>query len=260
MEGLGALERRLRSALEESTLVLVRVPVVYDATVRLTTDKGRGTPAAKQTTNLPNVAKGQYFVKMLRHDYLEGLRQMEAGASLDAVLAGARLQAVPDQLGRPDMEATEYGEGKSGPVYQPYRPLLKALARAKTEKTTVVLSVRENDGTERLYQAFPNGTMAGVNDGGFGSAFATLHPHLALMAEERVDLRKLYNTSSQEGSFSAKVAAELEKSGVPASVLKGLDYTTTARQVAANKGKPHSPVTASRTIAPSGQGQSLSGP
>jgi hypothetical protein len=164
----------------------------------------------------------------------------------------------------PDLEATEYGPGKSGQEYQPYRPLLKALAQARSSQTAVVLSVRETDGTERLYQAFPNGTMAGVNDGGYASAFATLHPSMALMAEGRVDLRKLYNTSSQEGSFSAKVAAELEKSGVPTSVLKGLDYATTAREFAAtpSHGAQVSAggAAAGRTIAPTGHGPSLSGP
>jgi hypothetical protein len=88
-----------------------------------------------------------------------------------------------------------------------------------------------------------------------------LHRDVVRMAEGRVDLRKLYNTSSPDGSFSAKVAAELEKSGVPASMLKGLDYATTAREFAASpsKGGKHS-AASGRTIAPSGHGPSLSGP
>lgn len=253
------------SKFENGDLVTVRIPVVYDVTVDKTTDQGRGTPQTKQTTKLQNAAKAQYYVKMLKHEYLEGLRQLEAGASPDAVLAGARLQAVPTRLGKPDLQATEYGQDGSGKsVHQPYRPLLDAIAKAKAEQTTVVLSVREADGHDRLYQAFPDGTMAGVNDGGFASAFATLHPTMALMAEGRVDLRQLYNTSSQGGSFSPKVAKALEDSGVPTSVLKGLDYATTARLLtsASTQGTKRSAsgAAAGRTIAPTGHGPSLSGP
>ena len=247
----------------EGQMVTVRIPVVYDATVRTTTDNGRGEPVVKKSVNLPDLARGEMFVRMLRHQYLDGLRQMETGASLDAVLANARLQAVPEELGPPDITATEYGQGKSGAVFQPYRPLLNALERAKAERKPVVLLVQEADGTERKYQALPNGTMLGDRDGGFASAFATLHPNLALMAEGRVDLRELYNTSSPDGSFSAKVAGELEKANVPRDVLKALDYTTAARTLptASNQGARTSPGGASgRTIAPTGHGPSLSGP
>ena len=102
-------------------------------------------------------------------------------------------------------------------------------------------------------------------DGGFASAFATLRPDLALMAEGRVDLRELYNTSRPGGSFSAKVAAELEKSGVPASVLKGLDYSTTARHLSVGAaarlpGSRAGGAAAGRTITPTGHGPRLSGP
>ncbi|MDX6241762.1 MAG: hypothetical protein QOG10_6586, partial [Kribbellaceae bacterium] len=253
------------SKFEEGDLVTVWVPVVYDVTVHQTTDKGHGTPATKKSDYLPNLANAQFYVKMLKHEYLDPLRQMESGASVESVLAGAQLQAVPPKLGKPDMRATEYGQDKSGQrVHQPYRPLLDALAKAKAEGTTVVLSVQEADGHDRLYQAFGDGTMAGVNDGGYAAAFATLHPRMALMAEGRVDLRQLFNSTQQQGSFSSKVADALEQSGVPASILKGLDYSTTARQLppAASKGAKHSAsgAAAGRTITSTGQGPSLSGP
>ncbi|TCC37617.1 hypothetical protein [Kribbella speibonae] len=247
----------------EGQMVTVRIPVVYDATVRTTTDNGRGEPVVKKSVNLPDLARGEMFVRMLRHQYLDGLRQMETGASLDAVLANARLQAVPEELGTPDITATEYGQGESGAAFQPYRPLLNALERAKAERKPIVLLVQQGDGTERKYQALPNGTMLGDRDGGFASAFATLHPNLALMAEGRVDLRELYNTSSPDGSFSAKVAAALEKTDVPRDVLKALDYTTAARTLpeASNQGARTSQGgAAGRTIAQTGHGPSLSGP
>ncbi|MGW6196509.1 hypothetical protein ACWF0M_10240 [Kribbella sp. NPDC055110] len=247
----------------EGQMVTVRIPVVYDATVRTTTDNGRGEPLVKKSVNLPDLARGEMFVRMLRHQYLEGLRQMETGASLDAVLANARLQAVQEELGPPDITATEYGQGKSGAVFQPYRPLLNALDRAKAERKPIVLLVQEADGTERTYQALPNGTMLGDRDGGFASAFATLHPNLALAAEGLVDLRELYNTSSPDENFSAKVAVELESAGVPLDMLKLLDYTTAARtlpQASDHGARMSAGGAAGRTIAPTGHGPSLSGP
>jgi hypothetical protein len=252
----------------QGQMVTVRIPLAYDATVRTTTDNGRGEPVTKNTTRLPDLAHGEMFVRMLGHRYLEGLRQMEQGASMDAVLANSRLQAVPEKLGPPDVVATEYERGESGAVYQPYRPLLDAIGRAKTERKPIVLLVKEADGTERKYQALPPqkdrpATLLGVADGGFASEFATLHPNLALMAEGRVNLRELYNTSSLEGPFSAKVAAELEKSGVPRDVLKAFDYTTASRTMApapSQGARTSNGGAAGRTIAPTGHGPSLTGP
>ncbi|WP_134116905.1 hypothetical protein [Kribbella kalugense] len=253
----------------EGQMVTVRIPLVYDATVRTTTDNGRGEPVTKSTTRLPELAHGEMFVRMLGHRYLEGLRQMEQGATMDAVLANSRLQAVPEKLGRPDVVATEYGRDESGAaVYQPYRPLLDAINRAKAERKPIVLLVREADGTERKYQALPPqkdrpATLLGVADGGFASEFATLHPNLVMMAEGRVNLRELYNTSSPEGPFSAKVAAELEKSGVPRDVLKAFDYTTAKATMApapSQGARTSNGGAAGRTIAPTGHGPSLTGP
>ncbi|NIK59982.1 hypothetical protein [Kribbella shirazensis] len=242
----------------EGQMVTVRIPMVYDATVRTTTDNGRGEPVTRTSSHLPNLARGEMFVRMLAHKYLEGLRQMENGAALDAVLAEARLQARPAEFGPPDVTATEYGEGKSGAVFQPYRPLVDALAKAKAEHRPVVLLVQEADGTERKYQALENGSMIGEADGGFASAFATLHPNLALMAEGRVDLRELYNSTGPDGSFSAKVADALEKANVPRDVLKALDYTTAARAItpASGQGARNSSRPGGRHISPTGHGLS----
>ena len=251
----------------EGQMVTVRIPVVYDATIRTSTDNGRGEQVTKKTTHVPNLANGQMFVRMLAHRYLEGLRQLEQGAELDSVLANSRLQAVPEKLGRPDLVATEYADGKTEGVHQPYRPLLAAIDRAQATQKPVVLLVKESDGTERKYQALPGDparnrppTLLGVNDGGFASAFATLNPQLARMAEGRVDLRELYNTSSPDGSFSGKVAAELEKSGVPRDVLKALDYTTAARTMTPTAAPTAHHPPGGRTIAPTGHGQTMSGP
>jgi hypothetical protein len=247
----------------EGQMVTVRIPVVYDATVRTTTDKGRGEPVTRKTTTVADLARGEMYVRMLRHQYLDVLRQMENGTSLDTALAEARLRARPEDFGRPDITATEYAQGKAGAVRQPYRPLLDALNQAKTQRKPVVLLMQEADGTERKYKALPNGTMLGERDGGFAAAFATLHPNLALMAEGKVDLRELYNTSSPDGSFSAKVASALEeKAGIPRDVLKALDYTTAARTVAPTTGqgaRSGTSAAAGRAIAPTGHGPSRTG-
>ncbi|MGW5189164.1 hypothetical protein ACWEOO_07920 [Kribbella sp. NPDC004138] len=253
--------RKEESRFTAGTMVVVRIPLVYDATVRTTTDNGRGEPVVRDSTHLPDLARGEMFVEMRWHQYLEGLRQMEAGASLDSVLANARLEARPADLGRPDITATEYGQGKDGAVFQPYRPLLNALDRARSERKPVVLLVQQADGSERKYQALPNGTMVGDRDGGFASAFATLNPKLALMAEGRVDLRELYNTSGPDGSFSAKVSGELEKAGVPRDVLKALDYTTAARALPPGTGQgARTTVGSGWTIATPGPVQGITGP
>ena len=245
---------------EEGNLAAVEVPMVYQVTVEESTDTGRGTPKTKHVEHLPETAHAVYYLKMLNHEYLDGLRQLETGASV----ADPQLEAAPRKLGKPDLHATEYRQDASGKqVHEPYRPLLAALAQARAEETTVVLSVQEADGHERVYQAFANGTMAGVNDGGYGAAFATLHPRLALMAEGRVDLRELFNNSSRSASFSETVAGALAKNGVPDSILRGLDHATTSRQLAAGQGARPTPggrALPGRAITPTGQGPSLSGP
>lgn len=256
------------SRFTEGQLVTVRIPVVYHATVRTATDNGTGEPVVRDTTHLPELANGQMFVRMRASQFLECLRQMEAGATLDSVLANARLEVRPEDFGRPDLVETEYGQGKSGAVYQPYRPLLKAIERAKSLKRAVVLLVRGADGTDRKYKAVPAdperntpARFVGDRDGGFGSAFAGLHPNLALMAEGRVDLRELYNTSGPDGSFNAKVAAALEQTGVPRDVLKALDHTMAARSLPPAGGHGgRSSAVSGRTIASPGQGPTMSGP
>ncbi|WP_460662088.1 hypothetical protein [Kribbella swartbergensis] len=247
------------SAFRNGDLVTVRVPVVYDVKIDQLTDRGRGTPETKRTTHLKDAARAEFYVKMLYHEYLEGLAQMESGG--DVSLQSTRLQAVPEKLGKPDLRATEYGQDGS---YQPYRPLLAAIDKAKADGKPVVLAVEDANGNEQLYQAFEDGRMRGVHDGGFATAFATLDRNLVLMAEGRLDLRELYNTSEPGGDFSTKVAAALEQSGVPTAMLKGLTHSTAVRTPAEAPSQGAKPTVggaaAGRTISPSASGPSLTGP
>ncbi|MFK4085633.1 hypothetical protein ACI2LF_16110 [Kribbella sp. NPDC020789] len=225
------------SKFEEGELVTVRIPVSYDVTLIKATDNGRGTPAEKRSKEVPNAAKGQFYVKMLKHEYLDALQKMETGASADAALAAAQLRIAPEELGRPDIRATAVRKDAAGnEVYEPYRPLVEALERAQTTRTQVVVAIQERDGGEQTYVALPNGGMIG-GDRGFGSAFAGLDKQVALMAQGRVDLRDVYNALGPEESFNAKVADALVQNGVPASMLKGLDYATTAQQLRPGAGE-----------------------
>ncbi|TDD59877.1 hypothetical protein E1263_13160 [Kribbella antibiotica] len=206
------------SKFEEGELVTVRIPVSYDVTIA----------KDKRSKEIPDAAKGQYFVKMLTHEYLEALRKMETGASADAALAGAQLEIA--QPGAADIRASAVQQDAAGnEVYEPYQPLVDAIAKAKSEQTTVVVSVLDR-GREDTYVALPDGKMIG-GDRGFGSAFAGLDQRIALMAQNRVDLRQVHNALGPNEDFNAKVAESLVQNGVPASMLKGLDYSTTAQQL-----------------------------
>ncbi|MFG1908513.1 hypothetical protein [Kribbella sp. NPDC048928] len=245
----------------EGSMVTVRIPIQYEATVRTTTAKGHGDPVTRNTTKLPNVARGEMYVRMLRHQYLDVMQQMEQGVSLDAALADARLQSAPKDFGPPDVVATEYRAGDSGAVFMPYEPLLDVIRQAKAEERSLVLLVRQGDGTEEKYRATKDGLLECNGDGGFADAFRRLHPTVVRMAQSHdVDLRDLFNTSPPDG-FNKHVADALVDKGVELGTLKGLDATTTAqamRPAQQHRAQTH-PVSAGRGIAPTGHGPSLSG-
>jgi hypothetical protein len=249
------------SMFRDGDVVTVRFPMVYGVTIDERIDKGRGDPAIKKSTYLEDAARGEYYVRMQYHEYLEILRTREASG--DVSLEGGRLQAMPDKFGKPDLRATHN-------EHQPYQPLLAAIDKARADKTAVVLAVQEADGTERLYKAIPvldkDGNvervgLAGDADGGYATAFGKLDRRLVQMAEQRVDLRELFNTMPPDGNFNSRVASALEQSGVPTSVLKGLDYATTARQTTPPAtGQGEKPSIGGRTITPAPSGPSLAGP
>ncbi|GAA1126979.1 hypothetical protein GCM10009630_26030 [Kribbella jejuensis] len=239
----------------EGRLVTVRLPLAFDATVRTTRDNGRDEPVTRKSTELPNFAAGQVYVRMPGHKFLEMLEGMERATQLDATLADWRLQAVPEDFGPADLFATE----QDGP----YTPLLNLIAQAKANQRTMVLQVDLPGGRQQKYQASADGVLRGQSDGGFGTAFWQLDRRIVLMAEDRdVDLQKLFNTSPP-GSFNSRVAQALMDKGVPRDVLKGLDFGTTAQSTAhppSHGARTHPGAAAGRMIAPTGHGPTLTGP
>jgi hypothetical protein len=141
------------------------------------------------------------------------------------------------------------------------------MRKAIAENRTVVLAMKEANGTERTYQARSDGTLTEVGDGsGYAEAFGKLHPNIAQMSEGLVDLREVYNNTPRSESFNARVAKELEDKGIPLSILKGLDYSTAAKHLTSNPGQgarqPTGGASAGRAISAGGhggQGPSLAG-
>jgi hypothetical protein len=158
---------------------------------------------------------------MAEKDYHAMRAQMEAGT---AVAPPPTAQRLPVRR----VLADEYAIGRTGPEYHPYLPLVGALQQARHEGTVVALTVRQHDGTTASYQATPDGTLSGENDGGFGAAFGTLHPNLALLAEGRVDLRALYHSPRGDETFTHSVSKALEQAGVPAAIVSEAAHSVDA--------------------------------
>jgi hypothetical protein len=69
--------------------------------------------------------------------------------------------------------------------------------------------------------------MSSRRDKEFAAAFATLHPRLALLAEGRVDLRRLHASGDRPERFTGAVVEALQHEGVPAAALAEMDSTLT---------------------------------
>ena len=248
------------SRFHEGNLATVVAPMVYDVTVHEVSDNGKGLPKVKHSERLPENAQAVFYLKMLQHEYLDGLRQLESGPTADPLP-----EPAPRKLGKVE-HATEYAEDDKGNVgYHPYQPLVTAMRKAIAEDRTVTLAMKEANGTERTYQALSDGTLTEVGDGsGYAEAFGKLHPNLARMSEGLVDLREVYNNTPRSESFNNRVTKELADKGIPISILKGLDYSTAAQQLAARPGQGARQATggaaAGRTIAASGHSPSIAGP
>jgi hypothetical protein len=216
------------SKFEEGTLVTVRVRVDYDLSFERSKLTRGGDEKVKKSDSMQQVATGEAYLTMFEQQYLEMRERMETGASMSEALEGLD----PQFAGRHEY-AFDHTENAAGqPEYHPYQPMLDALAEARKEDTTVQVTIQQHDRGVRTYQAKPDGTMRGLNDGGFGAAFATLHPRMAQLAEGRVDLQQLFNTSERTKHFSGAVSEALQQQGIPAAALAELDHSLAARAAA----------------------------
>ncbi|MDX6291942.1 MAG: hypothetical protein QOH50_1017 [Kribbellaceae bacterium] len=242
------------SKFEQGTAVTVRVRVDYDLTFeRKVLDRQGDDKLVRRSAELHGVAAGEAYLTMFHHEYLAMRERMESGAPLSTALEG-----MSPQIAGRHHHATEFTENPAGQQeYRPYQPLLDALAEARKDQVTVQVTVRERDGQTRSYQARPDGTMRGANDGGYAAAFATLHPRLAQLSEGRVDLRELFNTSPRSTRFTGAVSEALQQNGVPASVLSELDHSLAARPAAVGAGSNGARQTVAAHNIPAGPGLSV---
>ncbi|WP_156055953.1 LysM peptidoglycan-binding domain-containing protein [Streptosporangium roseum] len=148
--------------------------------------------------------------------------------------------------------------GQMGPVTQ-------ARLLAHGLRTDVLIELREPGGTVRRYRATPKGALySEVPDGGFASAFATLHPDLVTLADQAgVDLRALHNRSPEEGDFAGRVREALSATApaappaAPAAVPQSPAAPSAAPQSPAGPAAPQQPSTArpsGSTFQPGGTG------
>jgi hypothetical protein len=242
------------SKFEEGIVVTVRVRVDYDLTFERKVQNRQGDESVKRSDARHGVAAGEAYLTMFHHEYLAMRERMESGAPLATALEG-----ISPQIAGRHHNATEFTDNGAGQQeYHPYQPLLDALAEARKDHVAVQLTVHEQDGQSRSYQALPDGTMRGAADGGFAAAFATLHPRLAQLAEGRVDLRDLFNTTPRSARFTGAVTEALQSNGVPASVLSELDHSLAARHAAARSGHDGARQGAgAHTTSPAGSGLSI---
>ncbi len=157
-----------------------------------------------------SVAKGEAYVTMSERDYNAMRERMESQAALPQTPEPGTKTVTME---RHDHDYDEQGQWRP----QPYKPLVEALAVARSEGVVVALTVHRQNGPAQFYQAYPNGVLT-ANDGGFAEAFSTLHPSLARLAEGKVDLQDLHQRHGGQ-RFTHTVAAALRQAKVEPSVI-----------------------------------------
>ncbi|GAA2832145.1 hypothetical protein [Kribbella solani] len=192
---------------ESGEVVTVKVDVAYHLTSERLRITRRNRPKLEWSETVPNAAAGETYLTMFRHEYDAMRAQMEADRAPERPAGRVRTVQV-NVVGDQD---------------HPYQPLVDALAQARRDHVNVRLTVRAPEGGRTTYVARPDGTMTSRGDGGFAAAFATLHPHLAVLAEGRVDLRALHAAGAGSRRFTGTVVDALQQHGIPASALAETD-------------------------------------
>ncbi len=212
--------RNETSMFERGATVTVRVRLDYELSFERRSVNRHGEEKVRRAETIRNAAAGEAYLTMFEHEYDAMLARMESGAPVLPPWEHTWQAARPAAAEERRVTVDEYtGAGTGEMRHQPYRPLVAALAEARADGVVIALDVRDREGNPRSYKAYPDGTMTGVDDGGFAAAFATLNPRLALLAEGRVDLRELYNTAPRSDRFTPVVTDALRHSGVPDSLI-----------------------------------------
>ncbi|GAB2615991.1 hypothetical protein GCM10027269_85590 [Kribbella endophytica] len=212
---------------ESGELVTVQLLVTFHVDARRQrTTRDHQTKVTHEAT-FENAATGVVTLSVFRHEFEAMQARMEAGQAPMQHWNPDELAKLAKRVPVRRVAASEVVTGPDGSKkVEPYKPLVKALERARKEQVEVVVTMKQQDGGKQVYRALPNGTMVGKDDNGYGAAFGALHPSLAMLAEgNKVDLRALYDAKGAGERFSGTVVQALEEKGVPASALTGLDHT-----------------------------------
>jgi hypothetical protein len=223
--------RNETSSFESGQLVTVELQVAFHLDTRRMKYDRHNQPTVDRERTIKNAATGVATLTMFRHELDAIQARMEAGLPPLEGWDPERIAAATRKVTRVtahEVVRTDSGEEES----HPYRPMVEALAQARRENVAVELTLHGKDGAKQIYRAMPDGTMTGRDgktgrdDNGFGAAFATLHPQLAILAEGKVDLRQLYDQGGHNGRFTGAVVKALQEQKIPASAFAELDHAS----------------------------------
>ncbi|GAA1572241.1 hypothetical protein GCM10009789_27250 [Kribbella sancticallisti] len=259
--------RNETSMMASAPVVTVEMRVDFHLDMRRLKFDRNNQPTVDKESTVEKAASGVATLTMFRHEYDEMRARMEAGLAPlgnwdPERIAAATKKRVPERrVSAHEVVRNEAGQDE----FHPYRPMVEALAQARKERVAVVLTMHQQDGSKQTYTALPNGTMTGNTpangrgdtNAGYAAAFATLHPQLALLAEGRVDLRKLYDAGGDNGRFTGTVVKALQKNGIPAAALTELDHSLSAGRATTARTSPDGAKTTSTRQTKSKHGSGL---
>ncbi|MGW4791872.1 hypothetical protein ACWEPC_05570 [Nonomuraea sp. NPDC004297] len=214
------------SEFKEGELYTVRLRVDYDLTFqRRARRPGRTDKAVGAPVHLRHASHGEVYVTLFGEQLTELRARMEAG-----------VRFAPTPLATEPVIATEAAPGL-------IPQLGAARLQARQDGKPVLVIVQESDGEHR-YLVHPDGTVhSETPDGGFAQAFSTLSPGvLAAAARQNLDLRHVFMTSGEPGTFTQQVLRELgvtlppaapaypyQPPAVPSPALPGTPFDAAAR-------------------------------
>ncbi|MFB4268549.1 hypothetical protein [Nonomuraea sp. GTA35] len=204
--------RRERSMFETGKLYTVRVRVDYDLTFERVQRHRRGDVLPrKDVVHLPGKAGGTAMITIFGEELAELHARMEAG-----VRVAPPMDDLPRFTFRPK-------RGRSGLIQVLQDARVAARERGKVARVHVYEEGPDGRTVKRRYLATPDGLVLGDTDGGsraeavdggFAEAFSTLPPHLLDAADRNdLNLREIFTDFLVPGTFTQKVAAELESRG-----------------------------------------------